>query len=132
MQQEGVQPDIIVLRTEHKAELAVRPCADGSGHILSALLLGWGDAAGRKAESERLFAAHPEYFPLLNGKRERIDGPLSPNPCVSNPEVVRIMASNLWQAVKSRATVEDYLTIGNNDSTTWCECPNCKALDAPE
>ena len=113
-------------------ELAVRPAGNGMGHILTNLMLGWVDKKERLANAERLFAVHPEYFPLKKGKRVKIDNALSPNPCVSNPELVEIMATNLWEAVKGRLPGEDYLLVGNNDTTEWCECDACKALDAPE
>lgn len=113
-------------------EMAVRPAWSGQGHLLTNLMLGWVDKKERLANADRLFAEHPEYFPLKKGKRVKIDNALSPNPCVSNPALVEIMASNLWEAVKGRLPDEDYLLVGNNDTTEWCECDACKAMDAQE
>jgi len=56
-------------------ELAVRSVGNGNGHILSNLLLGWGKRERLKAECDRLFAVHPKYFPVVDGKRRKIVSP---------------------------------------------------------
>ena len=101
------------------------------GHIMSDLLIGdWTKA--RKETMEKLYAEHPEYFPLIGGKRVKISAANDPNPCVSNPAVLDRMAENFLKRLGDRQEEHGYLTIGNNDTTVWCECERCKALDAPE
>ena len=99
-----------------------------SGHVLSPLL--FGGKYPRPAEVDKLFQEHPEYFPLVNGKRIPLDGQKY-QPCTSHPEVIDIMARSLI----AKATDPDcsgLIIIGNNDGTGWCECENCRRLDPPE
>ena len=99
-----------------------------TGHLMSTLLLG----ENSKAAAERLFAAHPDYFPLINGERRMIWTHNDPNPCVSNPAVLDVMAANLVKRAGGEHGSEAYCEIGNNDTTLWCQCDGCKALDPPE
>ena len=76
---------------------------------------------------EDYFATHPEYFTLVDGVRRSGYS----QPCTSNAAVVDIFSS--WTA--------DYLyrsgiagqsrsfAVSPNDSTLWCECEPCEALD---
>ena len=64
---------------------------------------------------EGAFEAHPEYYALVNGVRTRRQL------CVSNPEVIRLAALQLKNGWNG---------MGPNDSQGFCECPNCRALDA--
>ena len=99
-----------------------------TGHLMSTMLLG----ENSKAAAERRFAAHPDYFPLINGERRMIWAHNDPNPCVSNPAVLDIMAANLAKWLGGEHGSEAYCEIGNNDTTLWCQCETCKALDPPE
>ena len=112
-------------------DLAVRGVGK-SGHIMSDLLIGPYSGKEREAKRDELFAAHPEWFPLIKGARVKILGSLDANPCVSNPALLDHLAENLYEAIKGPHGCESYVTIGNNDTTIWCECEKCKALDAPE
>ena len=103
-----------------------------SGHIQSDLLIGPYRGKEREAKRDELFARHPEWFPLIKGRRVKILGPGDANPCVSNPELLDHLASNLCERIKGPHGCESYVTVGNNDTTIWCECEKCRALDAPE
>ena len=96
----------------------------GGGHVLGRLVSG---AEGL----ERTYAEHPEYYALVDGKRVKGDDAHAPNPCVSNPAVLDRMAESLVRGFKPGVTYGTYV-IGNNDTTVWCQCDTCKALDAPE
>ncbi len=78
-------------------------------------------------EMKRLYAEHPEYFALVNGKRVPFSG--FEQPCTGNPDVIRIMAKHatMWSRLLSRDPSS--FMILNNDATTWCECDRCRALD---
>ena len=103
---------------------------DTGGHVFSTLL------------PDELFDEHPEYFCLVRGRRlpqsgkvdangKRVKGSAQANqPCLSNPETLRIMRENLVKMLV-RKHVPDQLTIINNDSRQWCECPACEAMAAP-
>lgn len=113
-------------------ELCVKGVATaGNSHILQEMMSGWAGAESR-AKMDALFAAHPEWFPLVGGRRVPIYRANDPNPCVSNAGLLDLMASNLYERVRGPHGSDDYVTIGNNDTTTWCECERCRALDAPE
>ncbi len=85
-----------------------------------------------KKHVEKLFAEHPEYYPLINGKRViSYHGGAEPQPCTSNPEVINIIAKNVLRFYeRSRHPV--LLDFCNNDFTKWCQCKNCTAIDPPE
>ncbi len=76
---------------------------------------------------------HPEYFPLINGKRFIPEDGISYHwqPCTSNPEVVQltIEAARKWF---NEHPERNYFSVGMNDGRGWCECDNCTALDIPD
>lgn len=98
----------------------------GNSHILTDLM---GKTPAERAE---LFHRHPEYFPLINGKRQMIDTAHDPNPCISNPALLDLMAENLYDKIRGEYGAQEHITIGNNDTTKWCQCENCAQLDDPE
>ncbi len=114
-------------------ELCVMGCATaGNSHIMLDMMTGW---AGRetRAKIDALFAEHPEYFPLVGGRRVPIySGGSGTNPCVSNPGLLDLMAENLYKRISVPHGADYCITIGNNDTPNWCECEKCRALDAPE
>jgi Domain of unknown function (DUF4838)/Glycosyl hydrolase family 67 N-terminus len=74
-----------------------------------------------------LYAEHPDYFPLINGKR--VDGYVQR--CLSNPEVVKLAIARVrqWIHEHPEATI---ISVSQNDTANWCQCPTCKALDDAE
>ena len=81
---------------------------------------------------DKLFDAHPEYFPLRDGKRtkQKAEGERAARrqPCTTNPEVAATMARSLSAYLSSPPRGGSYL-IGNNDATHWCQCGECLASD---
>lgn len=71
-----------------------------------------------------LYEEHPEYFPMVDGKR--VSGYVQR--CLSNPEVVKLAIEQVRRWIKEHpeTTIVD---ISQNDTGSWCQCPNCKALD---
>lgn len=74
---------------------------------------------------EKLFSTHPEYFGMVNGRR---------NPsqlCLSNPTVLEIVKDSLkiWMKRYPETKVWD---VSQNDNVSYCQCPKCKALDDKE
>ncbi|NLE55761.1 MAG: DUF4838 domain-containing protein [Lentisphaerae bacterium] len=117
------------------------PISAIGGHCFSPLLNSFAltDEKGTKltgkafqAHVARMFAEHPERYPLINGKRVMSShGGSEPQPCTSNPEVINIVANNVLRFYEtSRHPV--MLIFGNNDCTTWCQCDHCTAIDPPE
>ena len=126
-------PSALAARLE---ELCVKGCATaGNSHIMNSMMSGWGTKKECEATMDALYAKHPEYFPLVDGKRVKTcngGGGGDPNPCVSNPGLLDLMASNLYERISVPHGAEYCITIGNNDTPIWCECEKCRALDAPE
>ncbi len=117
------------------------PISEIGGHCFSPLLNSFAltdgngtklSGAAFKPHVEKLFAEHPEYYPLINGKRViTFHGGAEPQPCTTNPEVIRIVAQNVLKFYKqSRPPV--MLVFGNNDCTSWCQCEKCQAVDPEE
>ena len=88
----------------------------GSSHTFNKLL-----------PPERYFKDHPEYFSEINGVRR--DG--RTQLCLSNPDVRRIVASNVVACVKSDPNCR-IAGVSQNDWKNFCECKDCKALDDRE
>ena len=129
------RPDLDV-RADFFRNVACRGVNAG-GHVMSSLMFGddWGTSrTGRLATAQAYFKAHPEWFPLLNGKRfvGSASHESSPNPCLTNPELLDRMAENLIKRIRGKYGAQGFVIIGNNDTTIWCECEKCRALDAPE
>lgn len=115
-------------------------------HCYTNLLLGIGtkyNFSQTKKVVEQLFKKHPEYFPLINGKRvthlhtrKGVDSysAFAPQPCLSNSDVVTLMAENLAAYIKKvrEPGMENFYMIINNDTTNWCECEKCGVTENPE
>ena len=85
---------------------------------------------------ERFSKTHPEYMNLhvdpKTGKEERgwtwAKNPAFVKLCVSNEGVVDQIVADWVAAGKPK-----FLNVCENDANScWCECPNCRALDAPK
>ena len=71
------------------------------------------------------FDAHPEYFPLINGKRT--SGYVQR--CLSNPDVLRLMIQGVQKWIVQDPTAMIY-SVSQNDTYKFCECDRCKAIEA--
>src|SRR5260221_869175 len=71
-----------------------------------------------------LYADHPEYFPLINGKR--VNGYVQG--CLSNPDVIKMGIAKVRQWIQEHpeATI---ISESQNDTGNWCRCDKCNALD---
>ena len=69
------------------------------------------------------FAAHPEYFSEVKGKRTADHTQL----CLTNPEVLEIAKKTVrrWIREAPQATI---FSVSQNDWHNPCDCANCKAL----
>ncbi len=90
-------------------------------------LIGSVGHASEVVMGDRYFEEHPEYYALVNGERRPMAwlggrGKI----CHSNPDVPAIFAA--WGAQSD----QDYFSISPNDSSGWCECDDCRALDGPQ
>ncbi len=86
-----------------------------------------------KKYAEGMLKEHPEYFPLIRGKRVlSYHGGVQSQPCTSNPEVIKLIAKNAAYQMKNSIVQPVILGFCNNDIPSWCECENCVAQDPPE
>ncbi len=79
---------------------------------------------GVVAKAKQEFADHPEYWPLLNGKREPVR---NPKPCMSNPAVRAIFVKSALAKFAADPTL-DSVSMDPSDGGGWCECDACKKL----
>ena len=102
-------------RTSDGKYFAVSQC-----HTLHALL-----EAGAGKPLKEIFDEHPEYFPVLGGKRRFY--PNMEQLCMSNPAVAELVARGVrtWAAQSPGAA---YVSISQSDVGRICQCATCKAL----
>lgn len=73
------------------------------------------------------FDSHPEYFSFREGKRRWEYAQF----CLTNPEVMKVMTQKVLN--KMTAQPDDILfEVSQNDWEGWCECKDCKVIDARE
>ena len=78
---------------------------------------------------EKHFKDHPEYYALVKGERK---GGERANLCLSNPDVLRIVTSNVLARIAEVYPAVKIFGVSASDSWDWCECKNCAAVDARE
>ncbi len=88
----------------------------GSCHTFNSLL-----------PAKEYFDEHPEYFSMIDGKRVRE----LTQPCLTNPDVVRIITSNVLERIRKDPGAKFY-GVSQEDNNHYCRCPNCKAIDDEE
>jgi len=64
------------------------------------------------------FAAHPEYFALMNGKR------IIDQPCLARPEVFDIAVARLRDEMAAQPA-KPIWSVSQNDNFSYCQCPEC-------
>ncbi|MHC1768113.1 MAG: DUF4838 domain-containing protein [Verrucomicrobiia bacterium] len=74
---------------------------------------------------------HPEYFALVDGERKLEMGGGGPEPCVTNPDVIEIVAQN---AIKDLEQHPDWknISVSQNDNAAYCRCDRCEAINQAE
>lgn len=77
--------------------------------------------------------SHPEFFPILNGKRYIPSSDADGNwqPCFSADGLVEAASKNIKEYFRTHPG-EKYFSLGMNDSTRFCECDRCRAKEDPE
>ena len=78
---------------------------------------------------KELAEAHPEYYPLIDGKRwVPPEGDRYWRPCESNPDVQRLTVEYARKWFDGRPNVDSF-SVGMDDISHLCSCPGCRALD---
>ncbi|MEN6645112.1 MAG: DUF4838 domain-containing protein [Armatimonadia bacterium] len=68
------------------------------------------------------FKEHPEYYSLVNGKRQ------PSQLCQTNEDVIRLSIEKTCQIFRDHPDVT-ITAIGPNDGRGFCDCPNCRKLN---
>ena len=76
--------------------------------------------------SEKYGETHPEYYALVNGRRQ----PAS-QLCLTNEEVFKIAVKNLRKAIEEKPEAL-YWSVSQNDNQNYCRCKKCTAIDKEE
>ncbi len=74
---------------------------------------------------------HPEYFALVNGERRLDVGGGGPEPCVTNPDVIRIMTEGVLNDIRANPNQKN-ISLSQNDNDAYCRCENCEAVNERE
>ncbi len=90
----------------------------GPGHI-------WRDLI----PDESLFREHPEFFPMIDGKRTVNNR----TACFSNPEVRKIFSNNLRKHIKQNPYWDIFAFYAEDiHDPYYCGCPECSKMDIPD
>ena len=81
-----------------------------------------GHTSGFYFPTEEYFAKHPEYYALVNGKRQ------PSQLCNTNADVIRLSIEKTCQIFRDHPEVT-ITAIGPNDGRGFCDCPHCKKLN---
>jgi len=74
---------------------------------------------------------HPEYFALVDGERRLDIGGGGPEPCVTNPDVIRIISEGILADIRKDPTLKN-IACSQNDNDAYCRCPDCEAINERE
>ena len=139
------QKPAILLRMPYwrdvKVDFAARVRANGSfqgvgkKHGGTAFVFGGGlgvcHTFDRLLPAKEHFAAHPEWYCYRAKKGARVGDGRHAQLCLTNPEVLRIVTSNVLDRIRKDPGALCY-GVSQNDSREYCECEKCKAVDEEE
>ena len=94
----------------------------------------WTEIAGHSLYTilppDKWFKSHPEFYPLVAGKRTAVHSSgRAAEVCVSNPEVARAVADYIIDYFASHPDAKRFCVNAEDEPSYWCECDQCKALD---
>ncbi|SHL57353.1 protein of unknown function [Chitinophaga jiangningensis] len=85
----------------------------------------WGHSYFKILPPKSYFATHPEYYSMVNGKRQPLQL------CLSNEEVFKLTVAFFKQAIADNPDAI-YWSISPEDGPGGCTCDQCKKADAEE
>jgi hypothetical protein len=74
---------------------------------------------------------HPEYYALVDGKRDTNTHGGGPQLCVTNPEVIEIAAESAIRQLSERPEATN-ISVSQADTAAYCRCEPCEALNEAE
>ena len=75
--------------------------------------------------------SHPEYYALVEGKRDTDTHGGGPQLCVTNPEVIEVAADTAIQQLTERPEATN-ISVSQADTAAYCRCETCEALNEAE
>ncbi len=90
-------------------------------------IIGWCHTFYAWMPPDKYFAAHPEWYSLIGGKRTAENAQL----CCTNEEMVAELARNVLAQIRANPDA-GYISVSQNDSAGNCQCPKCRAIDEAE
>lgn len=85
----------------------------------------WGHSFFKLAPPATYFAAHPEYYALVNGKRQ------ATQLCLSNEHVLKIVTASLRKAIAGNPDAI-YWSVSQEDGGGFCTCDKCSSINQAE
>lgn len=74
---------------------------------------------------------HPEYFALWHGKRDLTVGGGGSELCVTNPDVIEIVAKAICAELDKNPKLRN-ISCSQNDNNAYCHCPRCEKINQAE
>lgn len=74
---------------------------------------------------------HPEYYALVNGRREVSMHGGGPQLCLTNKDVLDLVTEATLEAIEKDPTRKNF-NVAQMDNGSYCTCESCAALDAQE
>ena len=75
--------------------------------------------------------SHPEYYALVDGKRDTNTHGGGPQLCVTNPEVIEVATESAIQQLSERPEATN-ISVSQADTAAYCRCEACEALNEAE
>ena len=76
---------------------------------------------------EKYFAAHPDWYSEINGKRQHEQAQL----CLTNEEMIQELIKNVLETLRKNPDPK-MIDVSQNDWHGFCTCQKCKAIDDAE
>jgi len=76
---------------------------------------------------EKYFAAHPDWYSEINGKRQHEEAQL----CLTNEEMIQELIKNVLETLRKDPDAK-MIDVSQNDWHGFCTCQKCKAIDDAE
>ena len=74
---------------------------------------------------------HPEYYALVDGKRDTNTHGGGPQLCVTNPDVIEVAAEAAIQRLTDAPNVAN-ISVSQADTAAYCRCERCEELNNAE
>ena len=74
---------------------------------------------------------HPEYYALVEGKRDTNTHGGGPQLCVTHPDVIEVAAETAIQQLTDRPEATNN-SVSQADTAAYCRCETCEVLNEAE